>query len=244
MRSDGPIADGGPLASPEVGTPSRQPIPAPRSHRLKSPLISVAAIAAVAAGALAAGLNISSSDASTPNLAAVVLRSSQVGPGYTRHVLPNGRTVVGQVTLDLCGASYPSEAQRTARLQVEYVHPQPAPTLSNEVVSYRPGGTQEAIAELNRAAKNCPSTVIPVGGTSPVTAHVTRIVDRRLLPGYVAVQINARAVVQGKERAATVATIYQIHGQLLSAIYAVGTDIPITRRLAIHAAEQSAHDLG
>jgi len=240
MRPDGPVADAGPRAS----WLSRQPTRSPRSRSRKASLIAASAIAVVAALAVAAGLDVNSSGASTPGLAAIVLRPSQVGPGYSSHVVPHGRTVVGQATLDLCGASFPSEAQRTARLQVEYVHLQPAPTLSNEVVSYRPGGTQEAIAELNHAVKTCPSTVIPVGSTSPVTEHLTRLVDPRLLPEYVAVEIDAHAFVNGKEQAATIVTIYQIHRQILSGIYALGTDMHSTRQLALRAAEQSAHELG
>src|SRR5919107_1078574 len=70
----------------------------------------------------------------------VTLRASQVGPGYVSRVIPGGRFVQGQVTLDMCGFRFTSEGRRVARLQTGYVRAGSKLALSNEVVSYRAGG--------------------------------------------------------------------------------------------------------
>jgi hypothetical protein len=96
-------------------------------------------------------------------LGRVLLRPAQVGPGYVLHQCPDGHGVAGLVTLDLCGFTFPSEGLRTDRIQVNYAVPGVPVAVSNEIVSYRPGGAEQALRELNHAIDRCPRG--PVGST-------------------------------------------------------------------------------
>src|SRR4051794_216979 len=100
--------------------------------------------AAVAAQTVSAGAR---ADAQ-PKLAALVLKGGQVGPGYRLVQRPDGHGVSGLVTLDICGFRFRSEQLRTDRLQVNYVRSGEPVKASNEVVTYRPGGSVQAMKEL------------------------------------------------------------------------------------------------
>jgi hypothetical protein len=79
------------------------------------------------------------------------------------HLFTGGTSVTDQATLDECGATYPSESRRDARIQVGYVTITPAgqqaQTASNEVVRYQLGGTDQAFRELTAAIRSCPAKV-------------------------------------------------------------------------------------
>jgi hypothetical protein len=203
--------------------------------------------ALVVAGAAGGWLATSQSDASTPSPAALILKASQVGPGYRSTTIPDGSQVTGQVTLDLCYYTFASENLRTARLQAAYIKTTAFPEISNEVVAYKAGGTAEAMAELLHAAKACPSTprTGPTAGEQqPVTFHLTRLTEPHLLSQYLALRVVGTGTVNGKQKTATEFVIYQINGSVLSGIYAFGTNSAATLALAVHAAQQSARNLG
>jgi len=67
----------------------------------------------------------------------------------------SGDHVDGYVTLDMCGAIFPSEELRTARHQVGYSAPD-GDSISSETVTYEPGGAEQAMGELRDAVSNCP----------------------------------------------------------------------------------------
>jgi hypothetical protein len=70
--------------------------------------------------------------------------------------------VAGQVTLDLCGYTFHTEALRLARLQVTYTRAG-APLISNEVVAYKPGGAASALREVRAAIAHCPAGYVSSG---------------------------------------------------------------------------------
>ncbi len=81
-------------------------------------------------------------------------------------MLQNGGNTLTQATLDLCNGSYPSEASRTARLQVVLNDASGNAPLSTEAVLYRnAAATAQAFNELKSVVAHCPSTpvVSPVG---------------------------------------------------------------------------------
>lgn len=97
-----------------------------------------------------------------PNL---VVRQSDVGSTVTVAQLHGGNSVSGAATLDLCNGTFPSEALRTARLQVAAYNSQGAALLSTEAVAYRnAAATAQAFAELRSVVASCPRTPV----TSPV----------------------------------------------------------------------------
>jgi len=162
----------------------------------------------------------------------LALRAAEVGPGYRARVIPGGRKVKGQVTLDLCGFRYPSDALRTSRIQMVYQHPRDALVLSNEVVRYRGTGAQQALSELEWAVSHCPKG-----------NKLTRIRDPRLLPSSVAVANQFSGMRNGKPVAVGVLLVYQVHGNALSAVYTYRGTPATRKRFGMRAAALSASKL-
>ncbi len=183
-----------------------------------------------------------------PDLTHVILSGAQVGSGYTLATVPGGDSVIGEATLDLCDRSYPSERLRDGRLQVEYTHPGAAVGVSNEVVTYLPGGADQALKEVTSVAHACArkAVVISSGGVT-TTFRTTLLHVSKLLPGAVAVQIHTTAK-RGKQHAEeTTVAVYQVKGDTLSGVYAFvakGTTTADAIRICFHAAAQSARNLG
>ena len=189
---------------------------------------------------------VASASASTPGLRSVLLRPSQIGPGYKMGIIPHGDQVDGTVTLDLCGFKFPSEALRVARLQAAYSHAGKAVQLSNEVVEYAPKVATEALREVRNASTHCPKGPVSsnVQGVGPVTYGITKVTDRKLLPGYVAMLLNVTYKANGQTRHATALAVYQVFGDILSAVYTDGTSaIADQIRVGLRASEQSAINL-
>jgi Protein of unknown function (DUF2510) len=124
-------------------------------------------------------------------LSALVVGQSDVTSTASVQPLPGGDTVTDQPTLDLCNGNFPSEALRTARLQVAAFDAQGSEFISTEAVLYRtPAGSAQAFRELTATAAGCPATPVtsPVGeptvttkfnpapdGTWPQTPSVERL---------------------------------------------------------------------
>jgi hypothetical protein len=178
-------------------------------------------------------------------LTRVVLRPSQVGPGYRLQQRRDGHGVRGFVTLDMCGFSFPSEGLRTGRLQVNYVRSGPTVQLSNEVVTYRRGGAQQALREIGRAARHCPRGPVrsTVTGFGPVTYRIGWIRDRRLLPGAVALRVHIAGLANGRRVETTQLVVYQVRRNVLSGLYTFGRSFRAQRSVGLHAAAQSALNL-
>lgn len=202
------------------------------TYRFFGIVLAVLAVTATAASA-------SRTDAA--ELDKLVLRASQLGPGYKLLHRSDGRGANGLVTLDLCGYRFTSEARRTGRLQVNYDGTGTVIKYSNEVVSYAPGGTRLALRELNQAVNRCPARPVPstVQGVPPLTYRITRLSTAGLLPQTVALRINVSGVYKGKRFSETDAAIYQVHGNVLSGLYAYGGSVKQRERAALRAAKQS-----
>lgn len=175
----------------------------------------------------------------------LVLRASQLGPGYKLLHRPDGDGAKGFVTLDMCDYRFSSEVVRTDRLQVNYDGAGAVIKYSNEVVTYAPGGTRLALKELNQAVNRCPSGPIPstVRGVPPLTYRITRLSTAGLLPGAVALRVTVSGVLKGKRLSETDTAIYQVHGNVLSGLYAYGGSVKERERAALRAAKQSRANL-
>jgi hypothetical protein len=99
-----------------------------------------------------------SRDPSAALLADLVVNDADVAPGLTVAGLPGGNGLT-EPTLDLCNGKFPSESERTARLQVAAVEQQQIDTvLSTEAVLYSSGaGTATAFNELRATPASCPA---------------------------------------------------------------------------------------
>ena len=183
--------------------------------------------------------------ADTALLARVVLAAREVGRGYQRSVIPGGKVVQGEITLDFCDKSYASESLRTARLQVAFDAKGGKPGLSNEVVTYSEGGARQAMAELRKAVASCRNGAVasPAKGVTHLTRQVHTVKGHGLLPGAIAVVETDRAVVKGKRVTERIAAVYQVRGNVLSGVYAVGDSLPAVQHAALRAAAKSASRL-
>jgi hypothetical protein len=184
----------------------------------------------------------------SPNLSKIVLQGAQIGRGYKLASYPGGTSFIGETTLDLCAGTYPSENLRTGRLQVAYKHPADSVDISNEVVTYISGGAQQALKEVSKVARQCSSkTVVQKRGTVTTTFRTTPVTDPRLPHGTVAVKLVIHATNGKKHVTQTGIAIYQVKGNTLSGVYTFatkGTTFADVQRIAFHAAEQSAKNLG
>jgi len=181
------------------------------------------------------------------DLRPVVLNAAQVGTGYQRKVMQNGDSAIGTVTLDLCDQAYASDGLRTARLQVTYTPPKGAPAASNEVVTYVPGGAQQALRELNKVVASCSKRpVVRTSGTTRVTFSVHRIAVAGLPPDAVAVRVEISGIVGKKRERHSGTAVYMVSGNTLSGIYTFagnGATQADANRLAARAARASARAL-
>jgi hypothetical protein len=105
-------------------------------------------------------------DPSAAVLDELVLRQSDVSGLDSVALVAGGDSVSGAPTLDLCNATFPSEAQRTARRQVALFDALQDGVFSTEAVLYGKGrAAAQAFTELRAAAATCPTgpVVSPVG---------------------------------------------------------------------------------
>jgi hypothetical protein len=158
---------------------------------------------------------------STADATALALRlaipARQMGAGWASQTLSGGDQVQGQVTFDLCGASFASESLRVARHQISIVSSSEA--ISNEVVVYDSDGAQQARSELLHAVATCPVGPVQdaVAGVGVVTFKVKTLpMDAHWLPGTVALDI---AVTNSSGQTLEQVAIYQFHGDTMSAVY-------------------------
>ncbi len=183
-----------------------------------------------------------------PDLRRVVLTGAQVGSGYKLAAFPGGTSFIGETTLDLCAGTYPSETLRTGRLQVSYSHPANTVAVSNEVVTYVPGGAQLALAEVTDVARSCARKPVTTTANGVTTTFKTMpLTDKQLPPGAVVVKLEIHAHAGKKHANETGIAIYQVKGDTLSGVYtfvAKGTTFAQAERIAFHAALESAGNLG
>jgi hypothetical protein len=115
-----------------------------------------------------------------PQLAHLLLTQAQVATAAREEVIPHlyngGTSITHQATLDECGATYPSETRRSARIQVGYAAVtaggQTVQTVSNEVVRYDIGGVDAAYRELTAALRNCPKLVHEGNGVTETDVQI------------------------------------------------------------------------
>jgi hypothetical protein len=113
-----------------------------------------------------------SNDPSAPLLQGLVVRQQDVSRTSSVQLLAGGNQVSGETTLDLCNGDFPSEALRSARLQVVEYDATAAGVLSTEAVLYRhTDDAAQAMREVRSVAAACPDrpVVSPVGEATVTT---------------------------------------------------------------------------
>ena len=117
-------------------------------------------------------------------------------------------------TLDLCAATFPSEAMRVQRYQVSFVvagNPRQVAE-SNEIVRYRPGGTTRAYSEAVAAARRCRA----------MSQNGLRVSEPTIEPRSRQLVSEQLTVAFSETRAAQTTynvSVYQYRGDLFDGIY-------------------------
>lgn len=161
----------------------------------------------------------------SPALASkLAVSAQQLGSKWTGRTMAGGDLVQGQVTMDMCGAKFPSESLRTARHQVILSSASTGKKFSNEVVLYQPGGAQQARTELLKAIATCPSGPVegPLQGEGMLTFKINPLSSNsHWLPGTVAVHALVK---NSSGQSEDEVLIYQFRGDAMSAIYGSATN--------------------
>jgi hypothetical protein len=153
---------------------------------------------------------------------------------YVPRLFDDGDVVENQVTLDLCGAEYPSEQRRSARHQVGIDDAASHFTgTSIEAVLYTSRmAAVQAMRELRAAKAACPTGYVPgdVAGEPPLRYQFHAAPDARwpTVPGVERFAVDDTINDQQGHTAREV-TVYLRRGRLLVALYS--DDLAITARM-------------
>ena len=139
-------------------------------------------------------------------------------------MLIDGGDTLTDATLDECGGTFPSEAHRVARQQIE-AKIDASNDVSNEVVSYdSPADAMQALTELGAAVKACDpkATIAGSGGGTEMFDYTAHTVDDPTLP-IPANEIDV-ATDHGTDSSGAAFTehgiaIVQVSGSVLDAVY-------------------------
>jgi hypothetical protein len=161
----------------------------------------------------------------------VALVNSDLATGYTVQLVPGGAAVAGQVTLDNCGYTFTSEANRVARRQVTIMDAHGNHVgASNEVVAYDTAAhAAQALAQFRASVLRCPKNVYErstVRGQPPLRYDLSVEVTDPALP--VKDNAVARLVVtpKGSTKPLYGVLIFQRQGSVLDGIYLLSATKP------------------
>ena len=163
-----------------------------------------------------------SNDPSASVLQGLVVRQQDVPSSSSVQLLTGGNQVSGQTTLDLCNGRFPSEALRSARLQVVAYDGGGVGVLSTEAVLYRHGAdAAQAMREVASVAAKCPNrpVVSPVG--EPTVTTRFQAAPDRTWPGVESVQRLAFAFTTTDSQGLTEShvAVYLQRGRVLEGVY-------------------------
>jgi hypothetical protein len=139
--------------------------------------------------------------------------------------MQQGDVVAGEVTLDMCGATFRSETFRTARHQVAF-GPGSARQLpvSNEVVAYdSPARAAMAMAEIRHAAAHCPKGPVTSSVASmPATVQRATVLPKsaQLPASSIRLAMTATDPKTGKSLRSEL--VFTVRGTVLSGTYVLG----------------------
>jgi hypothetical protein len=220
----GLVASNGSSSSPSAATvASASASPQPRDTTAPSQAPSSAAPAPE--GSAAAG-----------PLDSYLLPPNAIGAGTLMALIPGGRSVTDQATLDFCNYNYTSEKSRDARVQVQYLGR--GTSASNEFVRYRAGGAAAAFGEIQKAIATCPSSYNESGGEVSEIHRLTGLSG--LVKDNAAVSFTSTYTGSGGVVRQATTVIYQFDGDYFSGVYVYGTDADAVQATAAKLGAASA----
>ncbi len=163
-------------------------------------------------------------DENSAALPRLSVHQPDVPTGFEVVLYPDGDKVVNEVTLDLCAATFPSEALRIARRQTAVLDVDQNLVFSTEAVGYRSeAATAQAFTELRSAQTNCPTDFVPsaAAGGTPLRTLFNPTPDRGWAapPAGIERLVFDMFVVDEQGRAARTAAIYLRRGRILLGLY-------------------------
>jgi hypothetical protein len=162
----------------------------------------------------------------------VLVTDADLTDGGRVETRADGTQVEGFVTLDNCGFVFTSEANRTARRQVN-MSSAGADAFSHEVVAYTDeAAARDALEELRESVRTCPSgePVPSVLSSVPVVYEVLGFDERATGFPVDDVAVLVERVSSPDHPTFYSVAIYQRAGSVLNAVY-VGGEEPPSRRL-------------
>jgi hypothetical protein len=147
---------------------------------------------------------------------AVDLRAGDLPGRFRRVVARDATDLDAGDRLDLCGVAAPTQAFRVAAHRQAFVAPQ-GQRVRTEVVAYRPGRVEEALAALRALAPRCSRPVPP--------AQVQQ-------PGTLALRLRTRSTVGGQGPSGRQELVVLRRGQLLTLLEVDGSTATATLDLA------------
>ena len=175
-------------------------------------------------------------DTAAGPLDSYLLPPGDVGVGTLMALIPGGRSVTDQATLDFCNFDYTSEKLRDARVQVQYLAS--GTSASNEFVRYRAGGAAAAYGEIQKAIAGCPSSYRESGGEVSDIKRLTGLTG--LTKNSAAVSFTSTFTGDSGVISQTTTAIYQFEGDYFSGVYVYGTDADAVQRSAAKLGAASA----
>ena len=201
-------------------------------------VVAIAVIAGLSAACSSSSSKSSSTSTTNPRaltgkdlVRRVSLHQADVKSGDLVTLIPQGDRVVGQVTLDLCGAKFASETQRQVRYQVQTATPAGTSAgIGTEAVLYAsPEAAKQALDEVGAAQASCAPGFVDstVPGVPPVKTTFAAAPDAkwRKQAGVDRVAQNVTISTQDG-RSIHKLLVFQVRGAMLVGLYVTPETAP------------------
>jgi hypothetical protein len=162
----------------------------------------------------------------------VSLQPAELQAGVTVAPITGGDQVEGQVTLDLCAATFPSESLRRSRLQVSAVDQSGTGLgLGTEAVLYKDeAATEQAFRELRSARDKCPDRFVQSNqeGVPPLKYRFEPAPDTAWADVAGVTRLAFRFILTDEQgQTASALIVFLRRGRLLVGVYAFGEAVGV-----------------
>jgi hypothetical protein len=162
----------------------------------------------------------------------VGLQPAELHSGFTVAPIIGGDQVEGQVTLDLCAATFPSEDLRRSRLQVSAVDQSGTGLgLGTEAVLYKDeAATAQGFSELRSARDKCPDKFVQSNqeGVPPLKYRFDQAPDTTWTDVAGVTRLAFRfTLTDQQDQTAQALIVFLRRGRLLVGVYAFGESVDL-----------------
>jgi hypothetical protein len=206
--------------------------------RMSQVVIAAAIVALLSAACSSSGSESSDTSTTGPSslsgkdlVRRVSVHQADVKSGDTVTLIPEGDRVAGQVTLDLCSATFASEQQRQVRYQVQTATSNGSSAgIGSEAVLYAsPEAAQQALEEVRAAQANCPTGFVDstVPGVPPVKTTFGPVPDARWRKQAGIDRLAQNVTISTEDgRSIHKLLVFQVRGAMLVGLYVTPETAP------------------